>query len=170
MIKKSENSYILKLTCISLFLALFSLLSIDLQAQKSRTNSTNSFNESTSAQQPIYRDYKGVQIGMTAEEVRTKLGQAAQQLEDQDFYVVSATETAQIFYDTARKVKAISIDYVGAHTGAPTFKEVMGTDMQPNPDGSMYKMVRYDQLGFWVSYNRTAGEPAVVTVTIQRYR
>ena len=74
MIKKSENSYILKLTCISLFLALFSLLSIDLQAQKSRTNSTNSFNESTSAQQPIYRDYKGVQIGMTAEEVRTKLG------------------------------------------------------------------------------------------------
>jgi hypothetical protein len=37
------------------------------------------------------------------------------------------------------------------------------------PDGSMYKLVRYEQLGFWVSYNRTASDSVViVTITLQK--
>ena len=37
---------------------------------------------------------------------------------DQDFYMVSENETAQIIYDAAQKVIAISVDYLGG-IGAP---------------------------------------------------
>lgn len=177
MSHNAKNSFFLRLISISLFFAVFGLFSVDsgttanAQAQKARPKvTTNAFSESTAAQQPIYSDYKGVRIGMVTDEVRAKLGQPSQVLDDQDFYVVSATETVQVFYDPAHKVRAISIDYVGDHGGAPGYKEIVGTDIQVKPDGSIYKMVRYDQLGFWVSFNRTAGDLAITTVTIQRFR
>lgn len=46
----------------------------------------------------------------------------------------------------------------------------MGANIQVKPDGSMYKLVRYEQLGFWVSFNRTAGDLALITVTIQKMK
>ena len=174
MIHNFKNSFFLRLTCISLFIAVFGLFGVNLgntasaQAQKTRSKAASAFNESASAQQATYSDYKGVRIGMSADEARKKLGQPTQQLDDQDFYVVSTGETAQIFYDTSHKVTAISIDYVGDHVGAPGYKEVVGADIQTKPDGSMYKMVRYDQLGFWVSFNRTATVVPVITVTIKK--
>ena len=51
------------------------------------------------ASQSLYSDYKGVRIGMTTEEARTKLGEPAQKADDQDLYVISEMETAQIYYD-----------------------------------------------------------------------
>ena len=39
-------------------------------------------------QQPLYSEYRGVRIGMTATEVRTKLGAPAAR-DDMDFYVFS---------------------------------------------------------------------------------
>jgi hypothetical protein len=138
------------------------------QAQKSRTKAATSFTESAT-QQPLFGNYKGVTIGMTTEEARRKLGQPTQSVEDQDFYVISETETVQIVYDAAHKVTAISIDYVG-DKGAPEYRAVVGADIQTKPDGSMYKMVRYDQLGYWVSYNRTSGVVPIITITIQKNR
>src|SRR5215213_2138565 len=49
-------------------------------------------------QQPLYREYRGVRLGMTAEEARAKLGVPAMMSDEQDFYVFSANETAQIVY------------------------------------------------------------------------
>jgi hypothetical protein len=118
-------------------------------------------------QQPLYSDYKGVRLGMTPDEVRAKLGAPMQKGDDQDFYVISNNETAQIGYDATHKVYAISIDYVGG-TGAPDYKAVVGPEIDRRADGSLHKMVRYEQLGFWVSYNRSNGEVPVVTVTIQK--
>jgi len=118
-------------------------------------------------QQPLYSDYKGVRIGMTAEEVRAKLGKPELAGDDQDYYIVSQTETAQVVYDAAHKAKAISVDYVDG-TGAPDFKLVVGPDLQSKPDGSMHKIVFYESLGFWVSYNRSAGSVPMVSITIQR--
>ena len=39
---------------------------------------------------------------------------------------------------------------------------------EPKPDGSIFKMIRYQDAGYWVSYNRQAGEKAVVIVMIQK--
>jgi hypothetical protein len=106
---------------------------------------------------------------MSAEEVRAKLGKPELAADDQDYYVISTTETIQIVWDAAHKAKAISIDFVEG-VGAPAYKTVVGSDVQPQADGSLYKLVFYESLGFWVSYNRSAGAVPMVTITIQKIK
>ena len=115
-------------------------------------------------QQPLYREYRGVRLGMTAAEARTKLGEPAMKSDDQDFYVFSANETAQLVY-SAQKVVTISTDYAGG-VGAPDYKSVVGEDLLQRPDGSLFRMVRYDSERFWVSYYKSASVVPVVTITI----
>jgi hypothetical protein len=134
------------------------------QTQKSKAKMVNAYTEGV--QQPLYREYRGVHLGMTTEETRAKLGEPALKGDDQDFYAFSANETAQIAYDAAHKVVTISIDYTGG-IGAPDHRTVVGADLQVEPDGSMYKLVRYEREGYWVSYNKSAGALPVVTITLQ---
>jgi hypothetical protein len=116
-------------------------------------------------QQPLYREYRGVRLGMTAAETRAKLGEPAMKSDEQDFYVFSANETAQIVYDAAQKVVTISTDYTGG-VGAPDYKSVVGDGLLQRPDGSLFRMVLYDAERFWVSYNKSASVVPVVTITI----
>ena len=115
-------------------------------------------------QQPLYREYRGVRLGMTAAEARAKLGEPAMKSDEQDFYVFSANETAQIVY-AAQKVVTISTDYAGG-VGAPDYKSVVGDNLMERPDGSSFRMVLYEAERFWVSYNKSASEVPVVTITI----
>jgi len=115
-------------------------------------------------QQPVYRDYRGVRLGMTAEEARAKLGEPAMKSDEQDFYVFSANETAQLVY-AQQKVVTISTDYTGG-IGVPDYKSVVGEGLLERPDGSLFRMVRYDSERFWVSYNKSASVVPVVTITI----
>lgn len=64
-------------------------------------------------QHQLYRDYRGVRLGMTAIEVRATLGEPAMKSNEQDFYVLSPNETAQVAYDATQKVVTISTDYTG---------------------------------------------------------
>ena len=148
--------------------AVFALGSILVRAQKvvrpgpavGQTDSTTSGSD-----EPLLREYKGVGLGMTAEEARGKLGDPADKSDQQDFYNVSDNESAQIFYDASRKVMAVSVHYVG---GAPTPKSILGAEAQPGPDGSIFRLVRYPRAGYWVSYHRTAGDAPLVTVTMRK--
>jgi hypothetical protein len=151
-----------------LFAALFVIalagFALNANAQKSRASASTA---EPLAQQPLYAEYKGVRLGMTTDEVRAKLGSPVLKDAELDYYVFSDNETAQIAYDANHKAKAISIDYSGG-VGAPDFKSVVGSNLEARPDGSQYKVVRYESLGFWVSYNRSAGPVVTVTVTIQK--
>ena len=119
--------------------------------------------------EPGFREYRGVQIGWLAEDVRKKLGSPADKGDEQDFYVFSEKETAQILYDKAtRKVTAISVDFMNGATGVITPQQVFGADIETKSDGSKYKMVRYPKVGYWISYSRTAGDSPMVTITIQK--
>jgi hypothetical protein len=109
-------------------------------------------------------EYRGVRLGMTAEEARAKLGVPAMKSDEQDFYVISTNETAQIIYGN-QKVVTISTDYMGG-IGAPDYKSVVGEGLQERPDGSLFRMVIYDAKRFWVSYNKSASDTPVVTITI----
>jgi hypothetical protein len=122
---------------------------------------------SSATQQSLYSEYRGVRIGMNAQEVRTKLGAPLQKADDMDLYILSETETAQIAYDASHRVKGISVDYLGG-VGAPDYKLVVGPDVEVKANGAIYKLVRYESLGFWVSYNRSAGEVPIVSITIQK--
>ena len=115
-------------------------------------------------QRPLYREYRGVRLGMTAAEARAKLGEPAMKSDEQDFYIFSANETAQIGY-SAQKVVMLSTDYARG-VGAPDYKSVVGEDLLQRPDGSLFRMVLYDSERFWVSYNKSASVEPVVTITI----
>jgi outer membrane protein assembly factor BamE (lipoprotein component of BamABCDE complex) len=117
---------------------------------------------------PAFQDYKGVRIGMTADEARKKLGSPTDKGDTQDFYLVSAKESVQVMYDREKKVSALALIYMNAGANAPTAKAVMGDDIEAKPDGSLYKLVRYPKAGYWVSYSRTAGNSPIVSVTMQK--
>ena len=150
---EKQSIGILELTFFFIGLILLLLLSVSVKGQS----------------QPLYRDYRGVRLGMTVTEARAKLGEPVMKSSDQDFYVLSANESAQIVYDKFQKVVAISTDYTGG-VGAPDFRTVVGTGLLERPDGSLFRMVQYESERFWVSYNRSATVVPVVTITIQTLR
>ena len=118
---------------------------------------------------PVFQEYRGVQIGWLADDVRKKLGVPADKGDEQDFYVFNEKETAQILYDKAtHKVTAISVDFMNGANDVITPQQVFGADFETKPDGSKHKLVRYPKAGYWVSYSRTAGDTPIVTVTIQK--
>jgi hypothetical protein len=119
--------------------------------------------------EPVLLDYRGIQIGWLADEVRKKLGIPADKGDEQDFYVFGEKETCQILYDKAtRQVTAISVDFMNGANSPITPQQVFGGDVESKPDGSKYKLVRYPKAGYWVSYSRTAGETPIITITMQK--
>lgn len=125
---------------------------------------------SDAADEPLFSEYRGVRIGMSADEARQKLGEPADKSDQQDFYAVSDNETAQIFYDASLKVMAVSIHYQGEASGVPTPRSLFGVDVLPKEDGSVYRLVQYPKAGYWVAYSRTSDDPPLVTVSMQKIK
>ena len=118
---------------------------------------------------PIFLEYRGIQIGWLADEVRKKLGTPLDKGDEQDLYVFNEKELCQVLYDKAtKKVTAISVDFQNGASGVITPQQVFGSDIDAKPDGSKYKLVRYPKAGYWVSYNRTAGDTPMITITMQK--
>ncbi len=141
-----------------------------LRAQNAITNPSQT-STATPPSEPVYREYRKVTIGMTTAEARENLGKARSRGPKQDFYVFSKKESAQVYYRDG-KVFAVSTDYIGEDSGAPAPAEVLGEGVEilHRKNGSMYKVVRYPQAGFWVSYSQTAGKSPITTVTMQKIR
>jgi hypothetical protein len=118
---------------------------------------------------PLYSEYRGVKLGMTAAEVRAKLGDAEEKSDAMDFFVFSNTERARVYYQDG-KASAIIATYIGRDAQAPAPVAVLGTEIEAKADGSMYKMTMYPQAGYWVAYSRTAGDSPLVIITMQKSR
>ena len=161
--RRSSRIFMLAIAAMSLLIALLTLGSANAQAQRKAATPPASEDESV-----IFKDYRGVQLGMTADEVRKKLGDPKDKSDEQDFFVFNDNETAQIVYDKAHKVITISADYLTAGDKVPTAKQVFAGDLEAKADGSMYKMVRFLKAGYWISYNRTGGASPLTTVTLQK--
>jgi hypothetical protein len=116
---------------------------------------------------PLYREYKGVSLGMSVDEVRGKLGKPEEKFDEFDIFALSDTERARVYYDREKKARAVSVTYVGT-AGAPKPADVLGTEVESKEDGSIHKMVTYPEAGYWVSYSRTAGESPLVMITMQK--
>lgn len=153
----------IELVFFALGIILLLILAIVANGQ-TRTEAMKVAKAHSQTQQPLYREYRGVRLGMTAAEARAKLGEPTMKSDEQDFYVISANETAQIGY-VEQKVVTISTDYTGG-VGAPDYKSVVGEDLKSRPDGSLFRMMMYDSERFWVSYNKSASVVPVVTITI----
>lgn len=120
------------------------------------------------ALQPLMSDYKAVKIGMSADEVRDKIDKKPKLADDDGFYYIfSDDETAQIVLDADKKVRAISISYADT-ANAPTYETIFGSPAAPSADGKVYNLVRYPEAGYWIAYDRTAGDKPTVTITMQK--
>lgn len=117
---------------------------------------------------PTFSEFKGVRIGMLAEESRKKLGNPRDKSAEQDFYIFNDNQAVSVFYDKAGAVSAISIDFMNGARPIPSPKEVLGTEADTKADGSVYKLLRYPKAGYWVSYSRTAGAEPTITITMQK--
>ena len=119
---------------------------------------------------PIFKDYKGVRIGMSAEEVRQKLGTPELKDKTEDLFLIADVEMVQVVYDKDGKVSALSITYSNNNEAAPTALSVLGEEVAAGADGRVYKLVRYPTVGYWVAYSRTGGDAPVVSVTMKKMR
>jgi len=119
-------------------------------------------------EEPRYREYRGVRLGMTEAEVHSALGTPKESEGRQEFYALSDGEMAQVFYDARRNVWAVTVSYLGGRGQAPTPEQVFGGPVEVKPDGSVYKMVKYERAGYYVAYSRDAGDAPFVTVVMQK--
>lgn len=142
---------------------LIALAPVALRAQRQKTAL-----DPNDANRPAFSDFKGVSIGMAADEARKKLGSPRDKSPEQDFYMFGDNEAVQVYYDKAGAVNAISIDFMNGANAIPSCKDVLGAEVEKKADGSVYKLIRYPKAGYWVSYSRTAGDAATVTVTMQK--
>lgn len=168
---------------LSFALALFTMLILGAPpaiAQQTTAEQTNSavakteIGESTNpltkpALVPVFTEYRGIRIAMSADEVRATLDHQKLKDKEQDFFVFSEAESAQVYYDKQGKVKAISVTYV-ANPNAPTPQAVLGSEAQAKANGSIFKRVRYPDVGYWVAYSRSAGDAPIITITMQKFR
>ena len=120
--------------------------------------------------EPKFKDYKGVKIGMSADEAREKLGKPDATGDGQDSFLISDNEIAQIFYDKDGKVNAVAITYMGKNDAAPTALAVLGEEVPAEANGRVYKLVRYPKVGYWVAYDRSGGDSPMISVTIKKMR
>ncbi len=118
--------------------------------------------------EPAYGEYRGVRLGMTEAQVRAALGVPRESDGRQEFYALSDLEVAQVFYDAGRQVWAVTVSYLGGPGQAPTPEQVFGGPVEVKPDGSVYRMVKYERAGYYVAYSRDAGEAPFVTVVMQK--
>ena len=112
--------------------------------------------------------YKGVTIGMLADDIRKKLGDPKDKTDQQDLFVFSDEESAQFIYGPDKKVTAIMLTFSGKMSGAPTPKDVFGEEVAPKPDGGIFKMVRYPKAGYWISYNKIIGDDSIISIAMQK--
>lgn len=120
------------------------------------------------ADAPLFKEYKGVTIGMTADEARRKLGRPEEKGDVQDFFVFSNTERARVYYDGEGKVSALIVTYLGKNAAPPKPPAVLGEEIESKDDGSLYKMVRYPDAGYYVAYSRTGGDEPLTIITMQK--
>ena len=111
--------------------------------------------------------FRGVKIGMAADDARKKLGSPREKSPEQDFYLFNDNEAVQIYYEKGA-VSAIAIDYMNGANSIPSPKQVLGAEAEAKADGSIHKVVRYPKAGYWVSYSRTAGTEPTITITMQK--
>src|SRR3982751_5257340 len=109
MLQHARPGFSLQLLKLALFtLAALLILMIwgaltNIQAQRRSMRPAATKTEAEAIDKPLYREYKGITIGASADDVRGKLGEPKEKSDAQDYYAFSEQEIAQFFYDDAKK-------------------------------------------------------------------
>lgn len=118
--------------------------------------------------QTPYSEFKGVRLGMTADEVRGHLGKPESSDTTQDYFVFSESHRARVYYDDGGRANAIVASYLGRESGAPDAKTILGVEVEADASGAVTRSVSVPDSGFTVIYSRTGGDEPMVFVTLQK--
>jgi len=122
---------------------------------------------------PLLDDINGVELGMTVDQVREKLGKPETQDAVSMFYDLDDGKQVQLRLDGDKKVMMVAGIFTGDEAAAPEFTEVFGEAVQTpaEENGTIYKIVRYPDAGYWIAYSRLSlKDGPMTTVTIQKMR
>jgi hypothetical protein len=153
---------------VSVFFIAITVLLIAPAQSKAQAVATNTPPSTDAAPKDARWAYRKVMIGMKADDARKTLGSPKDKADDQDLYMFTDDELAQIYYDANHMITAISVTYYKDLTKAPAAKVVLGEDAPPKADGTVFKTVRYPKAGYTVSYSKTAGDSPSVSITFQK--
>ncbi len=120
---------------------------------------------------PAISSLKGVSIGMTKTEVKEILGKPKVSDATSMNYRFTKTETAQIGFDEKGKLRTIAVIYSDGDETAPSFSDIFGPDVPlvEGKNGSIYKLIRYRKVGYYVAYSRTIiSKKPMVAITMRK--
>lgn len=140
----------------------------DTQSQQQTQTPAQQPAPATPAAEPIYTEFRGVKIGTSRDDARKKLGNPQEKDKSQDFFELSDRQRARLYYDDKGAVSAVIVTHVGKSADIPTPKAILGADIEPKQDGSMYQIVYYPKAGYWVAYSRTTGDEPLTMITMQK--
>jgi len=118
--------------------------------------------------QPALKAIREVELGMSVDDVKHKLGKPDVEDDTGMYFTLNGGDSVQIGLGPDKKVRTVASIYAAGSKNAPSAQEVLGADAD-STDGDTYKMIRYPDAGYWVSYSKTnSKDKPVVIVTMRK--
>lgn len=125
--------------------------------------------QTNTAPKPAITSLDDIRLGMTIDEVKAALGKP--DVEDKTGMLFTpGRHSVQVGVDDKGTVRTIAVVYTDGDKDAPTFEQIFGPSVEaPEPGGNIYKLIRYPEAGFWLSYSVTnPGDKPITAVTMRR--
>jgi len=117
---------------------------------------------------PLVHSVRDVELGMSIDDVKKKLGRPEVQDDTGLLFTLSGGNSVQIGLDENKHVRTVAVIYGAGSKDAPALKDIFGASAE-DTTGDVYKMERYPDAGYWVSYSRTnSQDKAIVVVTMRK--
>jgi hypothetical protein len=115
----------------------------------------------------VMREYKGVKLGASREQVHTALGKPATASENLEDFSLPGDDSMTVHYENDA-VKAIQISFLDSKT-APAMKDVVGetAEVSQLDNGATHARTNVSEEKFWVSYYQSK-DGLTTRVTISR--
>jgi hypothetical protein len=116
----------------------------------------------------VMREYKGVKLGLTREQVHTALGKPEISSENMEDYKLMGNDTITVHYEKG-EVKAIQLSFLDPKN-APAWKDVVGetAEVTQLDNGGKHARTMIPEEKFWVSiYQSKDGSSTQITISRQ---
>lgn len=119
------------------------------------------------AMTPFVHSVRDVELGMSVDEVKKKLGRPDVEDDTGLLFSLSGGDSVQVGLDENKKVRTIADIYAAGSKSAPSIKDIFGPAAEDS-GGDTYKMERYPDAGYWVSYSRSNSSDKPIVVVMMR--
>lgn len=158
-----------RLVKIVLVLALASILTLCAQSVRSDwTSQQSATQDPPAAPVKVMREYKGVKLGLTREQVHAAMGKPANTSENTEDYNLTGEDTITVHYEKG-EVKAIQLAFLDPKN-APAWKDVVGDSAEVTQldNGAKHARTMVSEEKFWVSiYQSKDGMTTRITISRQ---